>query len=137
MNGIARKLVPLLLVAAVIFSGWRYAGWAGVALAVTGIVMYVLIHVSRLIRVLRGAADRPKGYVASSVMLNAKLKRGVNLLKVIGLTGSIGEPLTPEGQQPEVFRWTDESGSSVTCEFMDGRLTGWRLERPEAEPPAP
>jgi hypothetical protein len=68
-------------------------------------------------------------------MLNAKLKRGVNLLHVMAMTRSIGEALSEEGADPELFRWTDDSGSSVTCEFVNGRLAKWTLERPDE--PAP
>jgi hypothetical protein len=93
--------------------------------------------------VLNRAAQNPKGYVGSSVMLNAKLKKGASLLHVMAMTRAIGEALSKEGADPEYFRWTDDSGSSVTCEFRRGRLANWSLERPtafvpsEAAPPAP
>jgi hypothetical protein len=132
-------ILPILGVVLVVL-GWRAAGWGGVAFAVGAIVMYVLLHVNRMMSVLRKAADRPKGYVGSAVMLNAKLKPGVNLLHVMAITSSLGEQLSPEGGEPEIFRWTDGTGSSVTCEFANGRLAKWDLYRPpgeEAAPPAP
>jgi hypothetical protein len=121
----------------VAFQGY---GWPGALLVVTGIAMYLLLHFNRLMHVLRKASDRPKGYVASAVMLNAKLKPNVNLLHVMALTNSLGEPLSTPGEDPETYRWTDEGASSVTCEFAKGRLVKWTLERPSgaegATPPA-
>jgi hypothetical protein len=69
-------------------------------------------------------------------MLNAKLKPGVNLLHVMAITRSMGEPLSEPGAQDEVFRWTDGTGSSVTCEFASGRLVKWQLSRPSEPAPA-
>jgi hypothetical protein len=67
-------------------------------------------------------------------MLNAKLKPGVNMLHVLALTQALGERLSAEGEQPEIFRWTDGGASSVTAEFANGKLVKWTLVRP-AEPP--
>lgn len=124
-----KVMVPAAAVSAV-YLGWHYYGWAGVALVVTGAVMWALLHFNRLVHVMKKAADRPKGHVGSAVMLNAKLKPGVNLLHVIAQTQSLGEPLSAADAQPEVYRWTDASGSSVTCEFAGGRLAKWTLDRP-------
>jgi hypothetical protein len=85
--------------------------------------------------VLNRAAKSPKGYVGSAVMLNAKLKKGVNLLHVMAMTRSIGEQLSQDGADPEFFRWTDDGGSSVTCEFLRGKLVKWSLERPTGMAP--
>lgn len=122
-------LMPILGVV-LVASAWHVYGWGGVAIAVGGIVMWVLLHFSRLTHVLSRASQRPVGYVASAVMLNAKLKPGVNLLHVVAMTGALGERLSGEGEQPEVYRWTDGGASSVTCEFAKGRLVKWTLARP-------
>lgn len=127
-----RVLVPLGLSALVVVA-WQAQGWAGVALVGGGLMMWGLLHVTRLMTVLKRAADRPKGYVDSAVMLNAKLRPGVNLLHVMALTRSLGELLSAEGASPEVFRWADSGGSEVTCTFEHGRLTHWSLQRPVAE----
>ncbi|MEY2619701.1 MAG: hypothetical protein RL522_2703, partial [Pseudomonadota bacterium] len=124
-----RILVPaagVVLVAA----AWRAYGWAGVAVALGGIVMWVLLHFTRLMHILKQAADRPVGYVASAVMLNAKLQAGMTLLKVIALTRALGEQRSEPEVQPEIFRWSDTGGSYVTCTFANGRLVAWELERP-------
>jgi hypothetical protein len=120
--------------AAIVAAAWQAYGWGGVAVAVGGIVMWMLLHFTRLMTVLKRAADRPVGYVGSAVMLNAKLKRGVNLLHVVAMTRALGEQLSPKDEQPEVFRWTDGTKSHVTCEFKDGRLVKWELVRPPAGP---
>lgn len=131
-----RILVPIAGAALVAFA-WRSFGWPGVALAVGGMLMWVLLHFTRLTQVLKRAADQPIGYVGSAVMLNAKLRPNLSLLHVIGLARALGEPLSPREQQPEVFRWTDNAGSRVTCEFEQGKLARWQLERPPAGPDEP
>jgi len=135
-------LLPLggvvLLVAA-----YRAYGWAGVALVIGALVMWLLLHYNRVMHVLKRAANRPLGFVDSAVMLNAKLTPGVSLLHVMALTRSLGELLSEKDRQPELFRWTDASDSSVTCEFQHGRLVRWELQRPvsademQGPPPAP
>ena len=116
---------------------WRSYGWAGVAVAGGALVMWLLLHFTRLMTVLKRAADRPIGFVASAVMLNARLKPGVNLMHVIAMTRSLGEQRSPKDEQPEFFRWTDGGGSHVTCEFRGGKLVSWTLERPAPEPYQP
>ena len=113
--------------------GFKSYGFAGVAAVVTGLVMWGLLHFTRLMNVMKKAANRPMGYVGSAVMLNARLKPGVNLMHVMAMTQSLGERLSAENAQPEVYRWTDGTQSHVTCEFANGRLQKWTLERPQAE----
>ena len=113
--------------------GYASAGWPGVAAVVGGLVMWALLHFTRLMNVMKKAANRPMGYVGSAVMLNARLKPGVNLMHVMAMTQSLGERLSAENAQPEVYRWTDGTRSHVTCEFANGRLQKWTLERAQAE----
>ena len=128
-------LVPIAGVV-LVAAAWRAYGWAGVAVVTGGVVMWVLLHVTRLMHVLKQAADRPVGHVGSAVMLNAKLQAGMPLLKVLALTRALGELRSAPDAQPEVFRWGDTSGSHVTCEFVNGRLTTWQMVRPDPETPA-
>lgn len=137
-----QKIVWPVLGVAVVAMAWRAMGWPGVALAVGAIVMWMLLHFTRMMKVLQNASARPVGYCDSAVMLNAKLRPGVNLLHVMAMTRALGEQVGPKEQQPEVYRWTDGSGSSVTCEFVHGKLAKWELFRPQpaaeqAAPPAP
>ena len=110
--------------------GYHALDWMGFFLVLGGLVMWALLHFTRMVKVLERAANRPIGHVDSAVMLNAKLKAGVNLMHVIALTRSLGELTTPKDQQPEVYRWRDNSHSVVTCVLQDGRLQSWTLERP-------
>ena len=124
------KVWPPLAVAAVLLLGYRAMGWPGVALACGGLVMWLLLHLNRTMSALQRAAKRPIGWVDSAVMLNAKLAPGQSLLHVIALTRSLGELMTEKGAQPERFVWRDGSDSSVSCEFMHGKLVKWELLRP-------
>lgn len=124
-------LVPL---AGLVMLGvaYRSYGWAGVALVGGAIVMFLLMHFNRALQVLKRAADRPIGTVASAVMLNAKLKPKATLLHVVALTRALGELRSPKEQQPELYRWTDGGGSWVDATFVNGKLTEWTLVRPDA-----
>ena len=124
-----RILVPVVGVAAVALA-YRSYGWAGVAVVVTALVMWLLLHFSRMMQVLKRAAKRPIGYVDSAVMLNAKLKPGATLLHVVAMTRALGELKSVKDQQPELYRWTDGTESHVTCEFLGGKLVKWEMVRP-------
>ena len=130
------KILVLIAAVALGVLAWRAGGWPGIALLATGLVMWVLLYYNRVMTIMKRAADRPIGYVGSAVMLNAKLKPGMQLLQVVALTRSLGQQLSEEGADPEVYRWSDPGHSNVTCEFKGGRLAEWRLYRPpEAEEP--
>lgn len=130
--------VPVAGVAAIVL-GYRFYGWAGVAAVAGGAVMWVLLHFTRMMQVLKRAANRPIGYVDSAVMLNAKLKPGMTLLHVVAMTRALGERVSAEDAQPEIFRWADAGESHVTCTFVGGKLAHHELFRPaqDAAPPAP
>ena len=127
---LTRIFVPIVGLG-LLFVAHRTYGWAGVALVSGAIVMFLLMHFNRTMQVLKRAADRPMGTVASAVMLNAKLKPGVNLLHVIAMTRALGEQRSPKEAQPEVYRWTDAGGSWVDTTFVNGKLTEWTMVRPE------
>jgi hypothetical protein len=107
-------------------------GWPGVALVVGGLVFWMLLHFTRMMTVLKRAANAPMGYVASAVMLNAKLKPGVTLLHVTAMTKSLGALQSVKDAQPEVYRWADTAGSHVTCTFVGGKLAHYQLWRPSS-----
>ncbi len=120
-------LAGILLVAA----AYRAYGWVGVAAVVSGLVMWLLLHFTRTMKVLQRASQRPVGHVDSAVMLNARLQAGHSMLHVVALTRALGAQQSEKNAQPEVFRWTDASGSHVTCTFFQGKLRSWELVRPE------
>ncbi len=125
------KILAPVAIIVLTAGAWRQFGWAGIALAAGGVVMWVLLHFTRMVTILKKAADRPIGHVASAVMLNAKLKKGATLMHVIALTRSLGSLQSPKDAQPEVFTWTDTGASCVTCTFVGGKLSDWVLERPQ------
>lgn len=118
-------------VAALLVLAHAQFGWPGVAFAGAGLVMWLLLHFTRLMGVMKRAANRPVGHVDSAVMLNAKLQPGRTLMHVIAQARALGERLSAEAAQPEVYRWSDDSGSSVSCEFEGGKLARWKLDRPD------
>lgn len=125
-------LIPLLALGAILVAFFQFR-WPGVALVVGGLVMWVLLQFTRTLQVLKRAADLPVGHVASAVMLHSKLRPGLPLLHVVALTRALGKLESPAQVQPEQFRWTDTSGSSVLCVFQDGKLQRWDLTRPAVE----
>ncbi|MFZ2393490.1 MAG: glycerate kinase [Rhodoferax sp.] len=124
-----RIFIPAAGVAAAVLA-YRSYGWAGMAAATAGLVMWMLLHFSLMMQILKRAANRPIGHVDSAVMLNTKLKPGMTLLHVVAMTQAIGELQSKKNTQPEVFRWTDSSQSQVTCTFADGKLVRHELWRP-------
>jgi hypothetical protein len=129
------RILTLTAIAILTVGAWQAFGWPGIALAVGGIVMWVLLHFTRLLTILKKAADRPIGHVASAVMLNAKLRKGATLMHVVAMTRALGKLESDKDAQPEVYRWTDTGQSSVTCTFVGGKLTEWALQRPEQPNP--
>ena len=127
-----RVLVPLAVIVFTI-GAWRQFGWAGIALAAGGVIMWILLHFTRLMHILKKASQRPIGHVASAVMLSAKLKKGMTLMHVIAMTRSLGALQTPKDEQPEIFLWTDPGQSTVSCTFTGGKLQEWTLTRPAQE----
>ena len=131
-------LVPIAVIVLTV-GAWRTMGWPGIALATGGVVMWVLLHFTRLMTILKKAANRPVGHVDSAVMLNAKLRKGATLMHVIAMTRSLGQQQGPQGKQAEVFTWTDAGQSCVTCTFVGGKLSEWQLQRPaeQVDTPSP
>lgn len=134
-----RKILIAVIGIAVIALAYRAYGWPGLAIASGGIVMWALLNFTRTVTILQRAAQHPVGYVASAVMLNAKLKPRATLLHTTAMTRALGQMLSAENAQLEIYRWTDAGGSHVTCEYEHGRLARWQLVRPpadEVQPPA-
>jgi hypothetical protein len=115
-------LAALLLVA-----GWQGYGIKGIALGVTLIVFWLILQFNRSLRVMRNAGSAPVGHVDSAVMLNAKLREGLQMLQVLALTKSLGRRVNPDR---EVYEWADDGGSKVVVTFANGRCQRWQLERP-------
>jgi len=124
-----RILVPIGAVGLTAWA-WQSWGWMGIAMVVSGGVMWLLLYFTRLVQIMKRASNRPIGFVDSAVMLNAKLKPGVSLMHVIAMTRALGQLESAKDAQPEVFSWRDGSQSVVRCVFAQGKLQSWTLDRP-------
>jgi glucose-6-phosphate-specific signal transduction histidine kinase len=114
---------------AVVAGGWAY-GWQGTVVALTLVVFWLLLQFSRALRAMRTAAGRPVGFVDNAVMLQARLRTGMRLIDIIGLTRSLGQELGDDiAPDRERYAWRDAAGDAVIVELAAGRCTGWRLER--------
>ncbi|MEY4426471.1 MAG: hypothetical protein RL535_769 [Pseudomonadota bacterium] len=129
-----QKIILPILIAVALVAAYTHYQWSGVAIVISGLVTWMLLHFSRMMQILKRAANRPIGYVDSAVMLNAKLQKGKTLMHVVAMTKALGELLSVKDVQPEMFRWTDGTKSHVTCTFVGGKLQSWELVRPLEEP---
>lgn len=125
-----QKILIPLGCAVLLVGAFDSYGWPGLAVAAGALMMWLLLHFTRLMQILKRAANRPVGYVDSAVMLNVKLRPGVTLMHVIAMTRSLGALQSEKDAQPELYRWTDGTDSHVTCEFWGGKLKKWELVRP-------
>lgn len=114
--------IGLALAALVIGAG--LLGWQGVIFATTGIIFWLLLQMSRLMRVMRQAGAAPMGSVGNAVMLNSKLHAGMKLVDLISLAGSLGLK-----EAPETYVWRDPGGDAVEVVLRKGKLAEWRLIR--------
>lgn len=116
--------IGLGLALAALLAGGAFFGWKGIIFATTGIVFWLLLQMSRLIRLMQKAGAAPLGVVPNAVMLSAKLHEGMKLVELIQLTGSLGEK-----RAEDVYAWRDAGGDSVEVVLRRGRLAEWRLIR--------
>lgn len=131
-----RSLLFPCLAAALAYAAWRSYGWPGLLLALSMITFWLLLHFTKLMRLLRTAAARPMGHVRDAQALHRHLKRGLPMSQVVQLTLSLGQRRSEVGQEPEVFEWGDEAGHLVTCTFRHGRLARFELHLATPPPPA-
>lgn len=121
--------------------GYASYGWAGVVLAVTVVVFWLLLQFSRALRVMRRAAGQPVGSTGNAVMLHVQLKPGLQMLQLLPLAGSLGRRVENGGPQAaqEVFEWADAAGDRVQVELHNGRVSRFELLRhaPDDADPSP
>ncbi len=125
------RILASATVLAVLAVTYYYVGALGVAGVLGALVMWLLLSFNRMLHTIERAAMRPLGRVDSTAELHARLRPGLALLKVLAIAQSLGEPLSETGDSIEIFRWSDEHGGAVTCEFVDGKLQNWRLRHPQ------
>lgn len=119
-----------LAIAVLAISAMTY-GWRGIVFAISVIAFWLLLQFNRVVRVMRRASDAPVGYVDSAVMLNAKLERGMTLMKVVQLAGSLGRKVA---DAPEAWAWRDAGDATVTIVMAGAKVDRWTLARPEENP---
>jgi hypothetical protein len=110
------------------YAAWRSYGLQGLLLAVLMLSFWLMLHLTKLMRLLRTVAARPMGRARDAAALHARLKPGMAMVDVIRLTLSIGQLRTPPDTEPEERHWADDSGQVVVCRFEHGRLASFRLE---------
>ena len=107
-------------------AGWWVYGWQGLLMAASVTVFWLLLQFSRALRAMKNAAGSPVGHVASAVMFQSRLKTGLTMMQVIGLTKSLGRKVS-EGA--DMWRWADDGGTEVEVVFDHGRCQRWQLMR--------
>lgn len=122
-------LYPAVALAAIAIGWWSY-GIQGLLLAGGIVTFWLLLHFSRLMRLLRAAARRPVGHVSDARLLSLNLRTGMPLMEVIRRTHSLGLQRSPPDQDPQVLEWADEQGYTVSCTFERSRLTAFELLAP-------
>jgi hypothetical protein len=114
----------VLLALAALVAGGAFFGWQGIVFATTGIVFWLLLQMSRLMRLMQKAGAAPMGSVANAIMLSSKLHEGMTLVELIKLTGSLGAK-----QAQDTYVWRDSGGDAVEVVLKQGKLAEWRLLR--------
>ena len=120
--------IGCLLAAAALAAGWVGFGGRGIVLALTAIAFWLLLQFGRAMRVMRRAARAPLGHVPSAVMLHARLRRGMTMLELVSITGSLGEAAASE-RPSSAYCWRDAGGSALRVSFARDRVSTWAIER--------
>ncbi|MDR7335417.1 hypothetical protein [Roseateles asaccharophilus] len=121
-------LIGTVLAVAALLAGGAFFGWKGIVFATTGIVFWLLLQMSRLMRLMQKAGAAPMGSVTSAVMLNSQLHEGMKLVELLKLTGSLGQK-----QTADTYVWRDAGGDAVEVVLKKGKLAEWRLLRVTAD----
>lgn len=128
------KLIGLALFAAAFVAGATFFGWQGVILAFSGVILYLLLQFTQLMRVMRTANEAPMGHVSSAIMLQSRLHAGMKLIDLIKLCKSLGVKVADD-----TYRWTDAGGDAVDVVLHKSVVVRWSLVRATASdaPAAP
>ncbi|MET0208224.1 MAG: hypothetical protein ABW220_04235 [Burkholderiaceae bacterium] len=118
------KTIGIALTLAALLAGTAFFGWKGAILALSGVVFYLLMQFSQLMRVMRTANESPLGHVSSAVMLQSRLHAGMKLIDLIKMTRSLGVKVADD-----TFRWTDQGGDAVDIVMIKSVVVSWTLVR--------
>ncbi|MEZ5662631.1 MAG: hypothetical protein R3E94_03775 [Burkholderiaceae bacterium] len=133
MPPVLRSLLFPALVLALCYIGWRTYGWQGLLLAALMSSFWALLHINKLIRLMRAAASRPLGELEDVRALQQRLKPGMPMHEVVRQAGCLGKRQDAgDGDSPrhEDFVWHDAQGRTLHLRFDHGRLR--RIERRDA-----
>lgn len=125
-------LFPALALAIAV-AAWQSYGPKGLVLALLMISFWVLLHFTKLMRLLRAAAKRPMGHVRDARALHRQLRPGMPLIEVVRRTHSLGLRRSEPDQDPQILEWDDEQGFGVTCTVRRGRLSDIVLRSPDPD----
>lgn len=134
MNHRIRPFLFPALALAIAYAAWQAYSWKGLILAGLMISFWLLLHFTKLMRLLHAAAKRPMGHVRNARVLHGQLKKGMPLVEVVRRTLSLGLRHTEPDHDPEVLEWSDEAGDAVICTFLQGRLQSFELRPMEPAP---
>ena len=123
------------MAAALAYAAWRSYSWPGLILALLMLSFWLLLHFTKLMRLLRTVANRPLGRVRDVGAMAKRLKPGMPLVDVMRLTLSIGALRSAPDTDSELRTWSDDAGRTAICHFEQGRLVSFRVE--PSTPPAP
>ena len=122
-------MVPLASLALLVWAYWSWS-WMGLAMVVSAMVMWLLLHYTRLMHIFKQASRRPIGHVDSAVMLHVKLRPNMPLIKVIALTKSLGAVQAPSSppasgpdRTPHPTSPPTSASSSAQASLGEGLLT--------------
>ena len=117
-----QKIIMPILGVVLVAAAWRAYGWAGVAVAATGIVMWALLHSARLMRVPDRAAQRPKRLRGQRRDAQCQAPTGCQPAARDRHDRGFGRAGFAQGRAAEIYRWTDGTNSHVTasCERETG-----------------
>jgi hypothetical protein len=90
-------------------------------------VFRLVLQFDRSLRVMRNAGASPIGRIDAAAMLNARLRAGLPMPRVLALTKSLGRHVT---SRADICAWSDEGLAEVVVTFERGRCKRWALNRP-------
>lgn len=108
-------------------AAWRPGGPQGILTVSGGLVM--CLHYTRLMNVMKARQPHRLRGQRRDAECQAETRRESDACD--GHDARFGEQLSAEGQEPEVYRWTDGTAKlHVTCSLgLPGRLASWELVR--------
>ena len=119
------KTLGNLLAGSAILVGWLMYGWRGLLLGLTVAVFGMVLQFNQASRVLRSAAQQPKGQIDSIVRVQSKLAHGMTMAEVLRITGSLGLPT----ERRDEWLWRDRAGHEIAVTLRRNVVVRWAVAR--------